>query len=668
MTRWMYPQDRGRPTETEPFDPLAEGARYALSAQALHAIWERIRADAPGRAGRGDEAQARRRFHEIGARTAAGAGRLGPDVGRMTRVGLELGGDPFDAWNLDEPTPRAPGRDTLVAAEARRSAAAAATPAGAVMRSAEQTAIDPEAAELVARARRGGAPLDAGLRSRLEAALGTRLDGVRVHTGAEADTAARALGARAFAIGADVFFRDGAYRPEQPDGQRLIAHEVAHTVQTRGAAAASDGAMTVSEPGDAPEREADAFADAFVDAVRPHADAPGLRSTMTPAAARTIHRVTDAQSFPGFSQGAYDSCGAASVVSALMIWDKQHNDPSAPNHMVVNACNILLTELSYRRTTIIAKFETVKAGKGETLYNAAKSDLTILRELARAPGAALTETNYQALANAMYLLYSSKLPGMSSGDIHSLLSKLGLGGGATESSQSFDGLFDTAALKGLTKGQIAQVSWYARSGKPDAQGNVGLVQHVFLIGRFESASWFFSDQGSSPPAELTAATLPALKWAISAASASGASNVFTGTPSMTIIGTSPGVRVLGDRDGVDKAAQVVAPGTFLAEVDAGVFTTGDRIYAWDFVTRKYDFAEARNALGGTGANGGLIVEMPKGVFSLYKTNLVSDDNLNVPGIDKDDSKDGLLARHPFFGAWLLLCSANACRATPLQVP
>lgn len=673
MTRWMYPQDRGRPTETERFDPLAEGARYALSEQALLAIWDHARAEATDRRGRGDEARARRRFHELAQRAAARGGGRGPDIGRVTRVSVEIDRAPFDVWTRDETSPRTPGRESLVAAEARRSAA---TPA-AVMRSAEQTTIDPEAAELVARARSGGAPLEAALRSRLEAALGTRLDGVRVHTGAEADSAARALGARAFAIGADVFFRRGAYRPEQRDGQRLIAHEVAHTVQARGAAAAGDAAMTVSEPGDAVEHEADAFADAFVDsafitgasvdAARPRADLPAVRPATAPAAARTIHRVPDAQSFPGFSQGGYDSCGAASVVSALMIWDKQHADPASPNHMVVNACNILLTELSYRRTTIIAKLDKVKAGKGETLYDAAKSDLTTLRDLARAPGAALTEANYQALANVMYILYSSRLPGMSSGDISTLLDKLGLGGRATEGSQSFDGMFDTAVLKGLSKGQIAQLNWYARVGKPDPQGNVGLVQHAFLVGRFESGNWFFSDQGSSPPAELTAATLPALKGAISAASAAGTTNVYTGTPSLMAVGGFTGVRLLGDRDGVDKAAQVVTPGKFLAEVDAGPLTNGDKIYAWDFVTRAYSFNEARNALGGTGANGGLIVEMPKGVFSLYKTNLVSDANLNVPGIDEDDSKDGLLAQHIFFGAWLLLCSANACRATPLKV-
>lgn len=133
----------------------------------------------------------------------------------------------------------------------------------AVMRSAERTEIGPDAAERIARARAGGVQLDDALRPLLEAALGARLDDVRVHTGAEADAAARALGARAFAIGQDVFFRHGSYEPHQRDGQRLIAHEVAHAIQARGNAAPIGDDTTVSEPGDALEQQADAFADAF---------------------------------------------------------------------------------------------------------------------------------------------------------------------------------------------------------------------------------------------------------------------------------------------------------------------------------------------------------------------------------------------------------------------
>ena len=107
-----------------------------------------------------------------------------------------------------------------------------------------------------------GEPLAPEVRKELETMLGVDLAGVRMHT--DADRAARSISARAFAIGQDLAFRSGAYDPAPPEGRRLIAHEVAHTVQARGAHAPTAG-TAVSQPDEAPEREADAFADSFVE-------------------------------------------------------------------------------------------------------------------------------------------------------------------------------------------------------------------------------------------------------------------------------------------------------------------------------------------------------------------------------------------------------------------
>jgi len=67
------------------------------------------------------------------------------------------------------------------------------------------------------------------------------------------------VSARAFATGTDVYFAKGEYNPGSADGDKLIAHELAHVVQQRGSAVS--GPLTVSEPGDTMEREADAVAD-----------------------------------------------------------------------------------------------------------------------------------------------------------------------------------------------------------------------------------------------------------------------------------------------------------------------------------------------------------------------------------------------------------------------
>ena len=66
------------------------------------------------------------------------------------------------------------------------------------------------------------------------------------------------MSARAFATGNDVYFAKGEYNPGSADGDRLIAHELAHVVQQRGAP--TSGPLTVSNPGDAMENEADAVA------------------------------------------------------------------------------------------------------------------------------------------------------------------------------------------------------------------------------------------------------------------------------------------------------------------------------------------------------------------------------------------------------------------------
>ena len=74
-------------------------------------------------------------------------------------------------------------------------------------------------------------PLPDAARRRFEHRLGTDLAALRVHTGTAAARAAHSMGARAFALGHDIVFGAGEYRPDTRDGQRLLAHEVAHVVQ-----------------------------------------------------------------------------------------------------------------------------------------------------------------------------------------------------------------------------------------------------------------------------------------------------------------------------------------------------------------------------------------------------------------------------------------------------
>lgn len=109
-------------------------------------------------------------------------------------------------------------------------------------------------------ARSGSRPLPADVASRMGAALGEDLSGVRVHADAAAARASEALGANAFAAGAELYFGAGRFSPSSASGEHLLAHELAHVVQ----AARGGSAEGVSRPGDSAEREADFAADRII--------------------------------------------------------------------------------------------------------------------------------------------------------------------------------------------------------------------------------------------------------------------------------------------------------------------------------------------------------------------------------------------------------------------
>lgn len=88
----------------------------------------------------------------------------------------------------------------------------------------------------------------------MESRFGRDLGHVRVHTGAQAEESARRLGAQAYTVGADAVFGTGYYAPGTAPGQHLLAHELAHTLQS--GATMTGTALRISDPADPAEREA----------------------------------------------------------------------------------------------------------------------------------------------------------------------------------------------------------------------------------------------------------------------------------------------------------------------------------------------------------------------------------------------------------------------------
>ena len=159
-------------------------------------------------------------------------------------------------------------------------------PSGIVARKAEGTngVHDHAEASLGAAASSSGSALPAPIQRKFEQSLGADLSGVRVHTGSASATAARSVSAKAYTVGQDVHFGAGHYDPSSAAGQRLLAHEVAHTVQQAGGAAARTPQfkLEVSTPGNHHEVEADRAADAMV------AGAPATVTAAGNGAARSM--------------------------------------------------------------------------------------------------------------------------------------------------------------------------------------------------------------------------------------------------------------------------------------------------------------------------------------------------------------------------------------------
>ena len=90
------------------------------------------------------------------------------------------------------------------------------------------------------------------------------LSGVRVHTGTVAADSARTVDALAYTVGNNIVFGHGQYAPHAEAGRRLLAHELAHTIQQGSAGAAGKQPLFVSSPGDSSEMEAERAADAVM--------------------------------------------------------------------------------------------------------------------------------------------------------------------------------------------------------------------------------------------------------------------------------------------------------------------------------------------------------------------------------------------------------------------
>lgn len=108
--------------------------------------------------------------------------------------------------------------------------------------------------------RSSGQQLDRQTRTFMEPRFGHDFSDVRIHTDSQAARSANEVNALAYTVGRHIVFRENQYRPGTEAGDRLLAHELTHTIQQTAGGAGFQGSLAISSPQDAAELEADAVA------------------------------------------------------------------------------------------------------------------------------------------------------------------------------------------------------------------------------------------------------------------------------------------------------------------------------------------------------------------------------------------------------------------------
>jgi Domain of unknown function (DUF4157) len=198
----------------------------------------------------------------------------------------------------------------------------------------------------------GGEPLADDVRSDMEARLGHDFGDVRVHRDAAADESAKAVNASAYTVGSHLVFQGSTFEPQTQEGRRILAHELTHVVQQRGGPVAgtpAGGGLTVSDPSDRFEQEAERIAD---------------RAVTGPVAALEVHDLPEERRNTGVARSVVqrddDKPKPATLDEALRTGDSSELEPFRPfvginDPQLLSLVNLIVTQafVSWREESIL---------------------------------------------------------------------------------------------------------------------------------------------------------------------------------------------------------------------------------------------------------------------------------------------------------------------------
>lgn len=137
---------------------------------------------------------------------------------------------PMDEGEGDEPNNHERGNEDLLQLKCTECAAEEETVQR--LESTDATPIVPDDFSSQLRSNKGsGATIPEDTRTHMESAFGADFSGVRIHADSTAGRMSESVQAQAFTSGNDIYFGAGQYSPQSTDGQKLLAHELTHTIQ-----------------------------------------------------------------------------------------------------------------------------------------------------------------------------------------------------------------------------------------------------------------------------------------------------------------------------------------------------------------------------------------------------------------------------------------------------
>jgi phage-related protein len=93
-----------------------------------------------------------------------------------------------------------------------------------------------------------GSALPSDTMASMNSRFNTDFSGVRIHTGATAETLSSSINAQAFTHGSDIYFNTGKFQPGTDSGGLLLAHELTHTIQQGSVSQPAQGSAVSRKP------------------------------------------------------------------------------------------------------------------------------------------------------------------------------------------------------------------------------------------------------------------------------------------------------------------------------------------------------------------------------------------------------------------------------------